>query len=150
MQQDIMNGYLDTSDAVTLVNTRNAKQAQMIWAYKVKRSKEKLQQQKMAEINAQNQGTQQAALISQQGAIAQQKQIQEFELKKQQQELQADIIKTKMKIESEERIALASNQTKIIVSNDQSEAKIEATDIQGQHSQIKQQLQNQKPVSGSK
>ena len=149
MQQDIINGYLDTSDAVTLVNTRNAKQAQMIWAYKVKRSKEKAQQQKMAEIQAQNQGTQQAAMIAQQGAQQQIQMQNQFELQKKQMEIQGELAKEQMRLASQERIALQSNQTKIIVSNDQSEAKIEATDIQGQHSQIKQQISNQKPASTS-
>jgi len=149
MNMDIQNGYLDTSDAVTLVNTRNAKQAQMIWAYKVKQTKEKLNQQKMAEIQAQNQGTQQAAMIAQQGAQQQIQMQNQFELQKKQMELQADLAKEQMRIASAERIALQTNQTKIIVSNDQSDAKVESTDLQGQHNQIKQQLANQKPTSSS-
>jgi len=149
MQQDIMNGYLDTSDAVTLVNTRNAKQAQMIWAYKVKRTKERLQQQKMAEINAQNQGTQQAAMIAQEGAQQQIQMQYQFELQKEQMKIQGELAKEQMRIASEERIALQTNQTKIMVSQDQTGGKIEAADIQGQHSQLKQQLANQKPTSSS-
>jgi hypothetical protein len=43
MQGDIANGYLNTSDAVLLVNTKNVKQAQSIWAYRVKKEKEKMQ-----------------------------------------------------------------------------------------------------------
>lgn len=150
MQQDILNGFLDTSDAVTLVNTRNAKQAQMIWAYKVKKSKEAMNQQKMAEIQAQNQGTQQAAQIAQQGAIAQKQMDYEFELKKEQQRIEADVSIKKMQIDSAERIAMASNATKVEVAKDTGDAKITSTDVAGQHQQIKQSIANEKPVASSK
>ncbi|MEO7140841.1 MAG: hypothetical protein ABIY51_11270, partial [Ferruginibacter sp.] len=54
MSADIQNGFLDSSDAVTLVNTKNVKQAQGIWSFKVKRAKQQMQQEKMAQIQAQN------------------------------------------------------------------------------------------------
>lgn len=150
MQQDIMNGYLDTSDAVTLVNTRNAKQAQMIWAYKVKKSKEAMNQQKMAEIQQQNQGSAQAAQIAQQGAIAQQKQLQDFELAKEQMRLSSDEKIKLAQISSSERIALQSNQTKLAVAQETGDAKVTSTDVAGAHQQIKQQIANEKPTSSSK
>jgi len=150
MQQDIMNGFLDTSDAVTLVNTRNAKQAQMIWAYKVKRSKEKLNQQKMEEINAQNQGTQQAAQIAQEGAAMQIQMNQQFELQKIQMQIEGELAKERMRLESQERIALQSNQTKLMVAEDTGDAKESATHIAAQGSIVKQQIANAKPQSSNK
>jgi len=149
MQNDIAAGYLDTSDAVTLVNTHNVKQAQYIWAYKVKKEKERLSKQKMSEIEAQNQGAVQSAQLAQQGAFQQIEMQNNFELQKKQMEIQGELEKERMRIESAERIAMASNQTKIIVSQDQTEGKVEAADITGQHQQIKQQISNKKPTATS-
>lgn len=150
MQQDIMNGFLDTSDAVTLVNTRNAKQAQQIWAYKVKKSKEALNAQKMAEIQAQNQGAQQAAQIAQQGAIAQKKMDYEFELQKEQMRINGENQITLEKIASAERISLQTNQVKLAVAADTGDAKVISTHIAGEKAIEKQEVANKKPTASSK
>lgn len=149
MQQDIANGYLDTSDAVTLVNTRNAKQAQMIWAYKVKKTKEGMNQQKMAEIQAQNKGAQQAAQIAQEGALQQKQMDYQFELQKKKMELDAEKEIKLAQIQSAERQNLMTNQAKIVVAQETGDAKITSTDIAGQHQQIKQSISNDKPQSTS-
>jgi len=149
MQQDIANGYLDTSDAVTLVNTRNAKQAQMIWAYKVKKTKEGMNQQKMAEIQAQNKGAQQAAQIAQEGALQQKQMDYQFELQKKRMELDAEKEIKLAQIQSAERQNLMTNQAKIVVAQETGDAKITSTDIAGQHQQIKQSISNDKPQSTS-
>jgi len=149
MQQDIANGYLDTSDAVTLVNTRNAKQAQMIWAYKVKKTKEGMNQQKMAEIQAQNKGAQQAAQIAQEGALQQKQMDYQFELQKKRMELDAEKEIKLAQIQSAERQNLMTNQAKIVVAQETGDAKIISTDIAGQHQQIKQSISNDKPQSTS-
>lgn len=144
MQQDIANGLLDTSDAVILVNTKNVKQAQMIWAYRVKKQKEAQQQQRMAEIQAQQQGNQQAAQIAQQ-AEAQRFQMEaDLELKKEQMRIEGELQKEKMRIESAERIAMASNNTKLQISSDQGSAKENSSHIAGQSSILKQQIANEK------
>ena len=144
MQQDIANGLLDTSDAVILVNTKNVKQAQMIWAYRVKKQKEIQQQQRMAEIQAQQQGNMQSAQIAQQ-AEAQRFQMEaDLELKKEQMRIQGELDKERMRIESAERIAMANNNTKLQISTDQGSAKENATHIAGQSSIVKQQIANEK------
>lgn len=150
MNADIVSGYLDSSDAVTLVNTHNAKQAQMIWAYKVKKAKEEMNQQKMAEIQTQNQGAQQAAIIAQQGAVQQQQMQMQFELAKKQMELNAELEAKRITAESNERMKLMDSQTKLAVSNETADAKIQSVDVAGQHSQIKQAIANQKPLSSNK
>jgi hypothetical protein len=61
MQNDIANGFLDSSDAAMLINTHNVKQAMMIWAYKVKKAKEAIEQSKMAQIQENNKGAAEAA-----------------------------------------------------------------------------------------
>lgn len=66
MQGDVVNGFLDSSDAVLIVNTHNVKQAQSIWAYRVKKAKQQMQNDKMQQIQQQNQGAQQAAQIASQ------------------------------------------------------------------------------------
>lgn len=144
MQNDIANGFLDTSDAVMLVNTKNVKQAQMIWAYRVKKAKERLQAEKMAQIQAQNEGTQQAAMIAQQGAMQQKQMEYQFELEKENLRIQGEIEKERIRIESQERIALQNNQTKLMVANDTNDAKESASSIAAQGSIAKQQIANQK------
>lgn len=144
MQQDIANGFLNAADAITLINTKNVKEAQMIWAYRVKKEKENQQQQRMAEIQAQQQGNMQAAQIAQQ-AEAQKFQMQaELELQKEQMRIQGELEKERMRIESAERIAMANNNTKIQVSSEQGSAKENSTHIAGQSSIMKQQIANEK------
>jgi len=144
MQQDIANGFLNASDAVLLINTKNVKEAQMIWAYRVKKEKQRQSEQRMAEIQAQQQGNMQAAQIAQQ-AEAEKFQMQaQLELQKEQMRIQGELEKERMRIESAERIAMANNQTKIQVATDTGSAKENSTHIAGQSSILKQQLANQK------
>ncbi len=150
MNADIQNQLLDSSDAVTLVNTHNAKQAQLIWSYKVSRNKEKMQQQKMAEIQAQNEGTQQAAQIAQQGAAQQQQTSMQFEIAKLKMQLQSQENIKQMELQSQERMKLMDSQTKLGVSQNTGEHKQESAHIAAAGSILKQQVANQKePASSS-
>jgi hypothetical protein len=144
MQQDIANGVLNSSDAVMLVNTKNVKEAQMIWAFRVKKEKERQSQQRMQEIQAQQQGNQQAAQIAQQ-AEAQRFQMQaELELQKEQMRIQGELEKERMRIESAERIAMVHHNTKTQVSTNEASAKENTAHISGQSSILKQQIANEK------
>jgi hypothetical protein len=149
MQQDIANGFLNTSDAVTLVNTKNAKQAQMIWAYKVSKEKERLAAQKMNEIEAQSKGAENSAKIAQEGAMQQKQMEYDFELQKENLRIEGELKKEQMRLESAERIALQSNQTKIMVATETADAKESAAFITGQHSVAKQDLANKKSTTAS-
>ena len=146
MQMDIQNGLLNVGDAVLLVNTKNVKQAQMIWAYRVKREKERQAQQRMQEIQAQQQGNQQAAQIAQQAEVQRFQMQADLELRKEQMKIEAELEKERMRIESAERIAMAQNQTKLQISSDVSTAKQNSSHIAGQSSIMKQQVANQKPI----
>lgn len=72
VQQDIQQGFLDTSDVITIINTQNVKNAQIQLAYKVKKNKEKQQQMALqntqATAQAQMQSNQQAELLKDQMA----------------------------------------------------------------------------------
>jgi hypothetical protein len=144
MQVDIQNGLLDTSDAVLLVNTKNVKQAQMIWAHRVKKAKERIQQQELQKIQANNEGQQQSAMAAQQMAAQQRQMEMQFELQKEQMKLQAELEKERMKIESMERIATFNNQTKITVAQETGDAKVNSHVLQGNASIEKQKIANQK------
>lgn len=144
MQVDIANGFLNSSDAVLLVNTKNVKEAQMIWAYRVKKEKERQSQQRMAEIQAQQQGNQQAAQIAQEAEMQRFQMQAQLELQKEQMRIQGELEKERMRIESAERIALANNNTKLQVSSDVSSAKQNSTHIAGQSAIMKQQVANEK------
>jgi len=144
MQVDIQNGFLDTSDAVLLVNTKNVKQAQMIWAHRVKKAKEKLQEQELAKIQANNEGQQQSAMMAQQMKQQEMQMQYEFELQKEQMRLQAELQKEQMKIESMERIALQNNQTKIAVAQETGDSKINSHMLSSNAVIEKQKIANQK------
>ena len=144
MQMDIQNGWLDTSDAVLLVNTKNVKQAQMIWAHRVKKAKEKQQQQELAKIQANNEGQQQSAMMAQQMATQQRQMEMDFELRKEQMKLEAELEKERMKIESMERIAMMNSQTKLAVAEETGSSKVNSHVLQSNAMIEKQKIANQK------
>lgn len=143
MQADIQNGFLDTSDAVTLVNTHNAKQAQQIWAYKVKKSKERMHQQKMQELELQNQGNLQAA--EQAGAMQmQQRQMEmQFEIQKQRDIIAGELQKKKMEIEANIQMKAMELMVKDKINTDLSDAKVSVAEITGQAKILAQQVSNE-------
>jgi len=161
MQMDIQNGWLDTSDAVILVNTKNAKQAQMIWSYRVKKAKEKANDQELQKIQLNNQGAKEAA------QIAQQSEMYKFQLELKHKErlkfmeLQASLQETEMKINNERLIANQNNLTKLQVSDDAASSKVIAqhvssegdkvkTAISGEAALEKQRIANEKPTATKK
>lgn len=158
MNSDIVNGYLDSSDAVTLVNTKNAKQAQQIWAYKVKKAKEALQQQKMAEIQAQNEGNQQNTMIAQQGQmelfkmqaqleIYKQQIVSQTELEKEKIRMQAQLDMKQMEMGIRYQIGSEQNQTKEKVQDSISTSKVISTQIAAEGTTAKQHIQNEGVVA---
>ena len=145
MMADIQNGFLSTSDAVTLLNTKNIKQAQMIWAFRVKREKERQQQQRMAEIQAQTEGNMQAAQIAQQTELQKQEMLIQADLEKEQMRIYGELEKERMRIESAERIATGkhfatvqsseiSAQGKSVAAMINAESQIEKENIRGKGS----------------
>ena len=144
MQADIQNGFLDTSDAVLLVNTKNVKQAQMIWAHRVKKAKEKMQEQEMQKIQANNEGQQQSAQMAQQMQQQQMQMQYDFELQKEQMKIQAELQKEQMKIESMERIAMQNNQTKLSVAQETGDSKLNSHMVSGNAALEKQRIANLK------
>lgn len=172
MQQDIANGYLNTSDAVMLVNTHNAKEAQMIWAYRVRKEKERMQQYELQKIQMNNEGAAQAAQVAaelESGKIdqewnykLQEKQMElEAQLAQKQLELQAQLQMKQLEMQVKYQINAETNQTKQSVADVTAEAKIISADIEqdgkavaaeiaGIHSQQKQEIANKKPNSTTK
>lgn len=144
MQQDIANGFLSTADAVLLVNTKNVKQAQMIWAYKVKKEKDRMQQQRMQEIQAQNEGNQQAAAIAQQSKMQEFQMKAELEMQIEKMRIDAELEKERMRIASAEKIAMMHGDAKIQVASYTGMAKENSAHIAGQSSVLKQQVANEK------
>lgn len=144
MQGDIMNGLLDTSDAVILVNTHNVKEAQMIWAYRVKKAKERIQQNELEKINATNQGNENAARVAIEGDMAKLQMELQSKEKIKMIEVQGEIEKEKLRIESMFQITTMNNQTKLLVASDAGDAKENATEIAAHGAIAKQEIANQK------
>jgi hypothetical protein len=156
MQQDIANGFLDVSDAVLIVNTMNAKQAQQIWAYRVKKSKEAAHARQMQLVQEQNKGNQEAAMITQQAEQQKEMLRMQAELKKEEMRIMGELKKEEMRINAETQIKMkeleikmatesAANATKIQVAETNADAKIESTIISSEGDLEKQKLANQKP-----
>lgn len=172
MQADIVNGFLDSSDAVMLVNTHNAKQAQMIWAYRVKRAKEKAHQQQMELMNQQTQGNMQVAQVAEQAKqatlqmeLSSKENIKfmelQAELARKQMELNAQLqmknmelmVKDKMNTDMSDAkrdVADTTAQAKIISSSIDHDAKMASTHLAGEQAKEKQEIANRKPSSTSK
>lgn len=123
MQQDIANGFLDTSDAITIINTHNAKQAQEILAYRVKKSKAEREQMEMAKIQEANQGN---IMAAQAGEQARQQTLMiegEIKLKEKQLEMEYRLKEKELEMQYKVQIARETNATKIEVQETANEGK---------------------------
>ena len=148
-QQNITNQLLDTSDAISVIYTKNPKQAISILAYRVKKAKEKAQQNQLQTIQANNQGSQQEAQMAAQ-LQAQQKQMDyahEQEMAKIEAQKEATLLQ--LKLDSQERVAFHQDQTKLAVSDVTGQAKVVSTEIAGQHQQVKQLIANKKETASA-
>lgn len=158
MNADIQNMLLDSSDAVILVNTKNAKQAQQIWSYKVKKAKESMQANEMAKIQQQNQGAMQAAQIAQQGAMQtfqmnaqlemwKTNATNETELRKEEMRLQAQIQMKEMEMNVRYAIGSEQNQTKEKVQDSISQSKVIAQSMASESTVEKAHVANEGVVA---
>ena len=144
VQVDIQNQLLNVSDAIMIIETHNAKQAMSILAYRVKKAKEEMQRNQLQTIQANNEGSQQAAQVAAQ-LTAQQKQIDYAHLQEMEKIIaQKEVAITQMKIESAERIAMSQNQAKVQVADTTGQAKLLSSEITGRHQQEKQYIANEK------
>ncbi len=158
---DIANGFLDTSDAIMVIETHNAKQSMQILAYKVKKAKELQQQNQMqlqAQAGQQNMQAQQIASQNQQQIAQQEAQLKIY--LKQLELASMERIKQR-EIESQERIASQTNAVKHSIGDTTANAKVVSTAMAGEadlakahvtgiHQQEKQNIANDKPVTASK
>ncbi len=138
MQQDIANGFLDTSDAIQIINTHNAKQAQQILAYRVKKAKQLMQQQKMQEIEATNQGNMQAAQIAEQGRQAALQMEYEFRLQEKQLEIEGRLKEKELEMQYKYKMNAEMGGAKIEAAEITGDAKVESAQIAAQASVSKQ------------
>ena len=131
-------GLIEPSDKILVMSIRNLKQADMVLAYKIKKRKEEMQKNEMAKIQAQQQGSEQAAMIAIQGKQ------QELELSTQSQiavinaQMQWQYIIEKMKKEND------INEAKV-----HAESKVIASQIAADASLMKEQMKP-KPLSKAK
>ncbi len=157
MQGDIANGFLDTSDAILIINTKNAKQAQQICGYRVKKAKQLIGQQKMSELQATNEANQQSAMMTIQ---AKQQEIDRdwmWKLKEKEMTIQGELQKELIRAQTEKeirqmqyqiqyQIGAESNVTKERVQESTAQAKIVAQSISSEGSIQKQATQNEGQV----
>jgi hypothetical protein len=129
VQQDIMNGFLDVSDAILIISTHNAKAAMAVLAYKVKKAKEQLAMQKQQELQIQGQQSQQAAMIAAQS----QQQMLQLELQSKermkQMEVDGELKKEDLKQRYQLQAIREQNITKNTVAETTGQAKILSTHI---------------------
>lgn len=144
VQVDIQNQLLNISDAIMIINTHNSKQAMSILAYRVKRAKEDAQKNQLQQIQLNNDGQQKSAQLAAQ-LTGQQKQI-DYQHAQEMEKIiaQKEVAIAKMKIDSQERIALWQNEAKVQVADTTGQAKMLSSEIAGQHQQAKQHIANEK------
>ena len=149
IQQDIANGLLDVSDAIYIIYTHNAKSAMQILAYRVQQAKEKINQQELSKIQVNNQG--QMQMLQMNAQVEQAKLEAELGSKERikQMEIQGELMREKMRNESQERMNHSTNTAKVMVGEDTGTSKIISTDLAGQHAAHKQAIANSKPTSSS-
>lgn len=172
MQQDIVNGFLDTSDAILIINTHNIKEAMQILAFRVKKAKQAAQQDKMAQLQSTNDTNVRVAQMAQQAQFqALQMELNtkvqinrdtlSASLQQKQMEIQADVqirqYEMNLKYAMNERMANSKEVAAEITGNSKvASAHIQGTDshiksmIDGEAAITKQKISNQKPVSTSK
>jgi len=157
VQGDIANGFLDTSDAILIINTHNAKEAMQILAYRVKKAKQAMNDQKMAELQSTNNTNLQAA------QMAQQTQMQTLQLQLQtnmqmeRDKLTAELQREQMKIEADVAIRKYEIELKYAMNDRQVQgkenaaqitgnAKIASTHIQGADAHVKEVIAGQAQI----
>lgn len=124
MNADIANGMLDVSDAILIINTHNVKQAQAILAYKVRKNKEQMANQKQAELQTQGQQSQMAAQIAAQSAQAMKQMELQVELQKKQMEVDGEVKKELIRQQTQLQVSREGNLTKQSVSETTAQGKI--------------------------
>lgn len=128
---DIVNGVLDTSDAIQIIYTHNVKEAMSILAYRVKKAKEQMAAQKMAELQSTNQANLQATQMAQQAQFQALNMELQAKVQINKDTVQADLIKEQMKIQADLQIRQYEIQMKYAMNQAQSDAKVEAAHITG-------------------
>lgn len=129
VQQDIANGMLDTSDAILVISTHNAKQSMAILGYKVKKNKEAAANQAMAQQQAQGQQAQQVQQIASQTAMQTlQMELQSKERMKQM-EIQGELQKEQIKQQFTLQGIREQNIAKQAVATTTGTAKIESSHV---------------------
>lgn len=160
MQGDIANGLLDTSDAILILNTHNAKQAQQILAYKVGKNKQAAHQQQMQLVQEQGQQNMANAQATQQMEQQKLQYEMQFQMAIKQLELQTQLKQKEMELASQERMLQYEMQVKYNIGAITADAKVQSTHISadgdiakahltGLHQQAKQEIANEKPQPNS-
>lgn len=147
MKQDIMNGTLDQSDAIMILNTYNLKQAEQMLAYKVKKNKEMMQQQQMQNQQMTIQGQQQSAQQSQQSAIQLEQMQHQNKMQQTLLEKQWDYKIAQLKVGGATQNTQSTNQTKLAshVITEQNKENMQRRDMLHDNFQQQQEMQNQQP-----
>lgn len=131
VQVDINNGYLDSSDAIFIINTHNVKEASEIFAYKVKKAKEQMQQQEVTKIQTATQGN----LQTQAQASQAQAQLLQMELQAKIQinrdTLDAQTQQKQLELQVEKEVRIYEMQMKYAMNDRQSTAKETSAEIAG-------------------
>lgn len=147
---DIMNGLLNVSDAILILETHNAKQAMSILAYRVKKAKMDMQQQELSKIQVNNQGQLQQLQLGQQGRLEEIKLENELKAQMKQMELAATVEMNRDKLNNDLQMNINTNQTKLAVSDTTGQAKVQSTAVAGELDKEKQQIANQKQNNNGK
>jgi hypothetical protein len=130
IQQDQAQGFLDSADALYILNVYNVKQAQQMLAYKARKNKEASQKAEMSKIQETIQGQQQSAAAAEQ--MRQQTLQLEWGLKMQymEREKQLDMAFLEREKQLEAMLQQADLQGKYSINTENNQTKIVTTQLQ--------------------
>ncbi len=114
MQGDIVNGFLDSSDAIMLLNTQNAKACQLLWQYKVRKNKEAQNAQKNQELQIAAQSNEKMQQIAQQFEIQKMQMEGQIKLALEKEITARELEKEKIRYMKEGEVAQIGNQGKVM------------------------------------
>lgn len=113
LQNDIGQGFLDSSDALFVLNVYNIKQAQQMLAYKVKKNKQAKVQEAMMNQQQVIQGQQQSAQMTEEAKRQTAQLLQQLELEKIDRQGQWDMQLKQLDLQGQQQVAQMDNQTKL-------------------------------------
>ena len=136
-------GIIEPSDKILIMSCRNLKQADIVLAYRIKKRKEEAQQQKMAEMQAMQQGQTEGAMQIEQMKVQSAAALHQMKMEEINATYEWQYNIEGMKKSADTNAAQIQAEAKVIANQIMGDAKIAASHIASNSAQSTKQLQSQ-------